>query len=321
MTQGFARFPDGSVEPIGSVADARKFAETAEVWLDLESPEEADLRSLAAVYHLDPSAVEDCLTGEQRPRVDEFDDHVFIMMYGVLSESEAEFDPRKLAVFLGRRFLLTVHSEPLKSVSAVRARCGRHPEQVIVRGLDFVFYSIVDDMVDNYLVLAEAYEQESDRLEDVSLDPDVDDGLLGELTDLRGKTLELRHLAMSQKELLMPFSKGEYEFISESLEQRFAHVRDHILTLMEMLERTREAIIGIRENYHTALATRTNAVMKLLTVFATIMLPMTVVAGIYGMNVKLWPAPEHPASFWWILTGMSAIAVGMLIFLRSRKWI
>ncbi len=322
MVQGFVRHPDGRVEQIRSVAEVSDFAETAEVWIDLETPTEADLRALASIYRLDPGAVEDCLSGEQRPRVDEFEDHVFVMMYGVLGESEElVFDPRKLAVFLSRRFLITVHNEPLKSVASVRARCGRHPEQVIARGLDFIFYSILDSVVDNYLLLAEAYEQESDRLEEVSLEPDVDESLLQELTDLRARALELRHLAISQKELLTPFSKGEYEFISESLELRFSHVRDHILTLMEMLERTREAISGVRENYHTTLATRTNAVMKVLTVFATVLLPMSVIAGIYGMNVPLWPSTDDPSSFYWILVTMAAVACGMLIYLRLRKWI
>lgn len=296
--------------------------EDARFWVDFEKPAEADLGALRDLMGLDQASLEDCLHGEQRPRIDEFDDYIFIVLYGLVGlDNPSEFDPRKLAAFCGTRFLITVHREPLRTVRTVLERCGRNAAGALAKGVDSILYSIIDGMVDKYVVVADRYEGELEQLEEKSLDPTVDEQILADSGTVRRDLLHLRSLATSQRELLTPVAKGEYDYVSDSLEQQFSHVRDHLSQVIDLVDALRERLNGIRDNYHTALADRTNVIMKTLTIFATIMLPLTFIAGLYGMNLPLWPPPEHPLSFWGVLVAMVAVAAVLLAYFRRKRWL
>jgi magnesium transporter len=292
------------------------------VWVDLEAPDQSELHALRDVFQLDDESLCDCLDGEQWPRIDDFGEHIFLVLYGLFGLKEGgEVDPHKLAVFCGRRFLITVHRHPLLTVRQVKARCGRHPESVIGRGVDYVLCAIIDAMVENYVRVAERYEDRLDALEEESLRPDVDAPLLAKLADLRRDLLELRRLATSQRELLRPLMLGEYDFISGSLSQQFQHVGGHLSQVIESVNGLRELLGGVYQNYHSALSSRTNEIMKALTIYAGILLPLSLITGIYGMNVPLWPAPESPWSFWIVLGVMIVITLILYVHFRRKKWL
>lgn len=325
MLTAYLRRPDGSAETLTDLdALARAWpVEGGAVWVDIDLPERSTLERVGAIFHLESESIEDCLTGEQRPRVDEFDDEVFLVLYGMLGlgGERVEFAPRKLAAFCGASFLVTVHAEPLMTIQEARDRCGRHPAQTLGRGADYVLYTIIDGMVDKYLIVVEAYEERLDRLEEASLDPSSDGAVPWELTEMRRDLQRLRHLAASQRELLIPIARGEMDYISESLEPRFAHVRDHLTQVLDSIERQREMLGAIHENYHYALAAQLNRTIRTLTLFSTLLMPLSLVAGIYGMNLPLWPPPEEPWSFWTVLGGMGCLAIGLTVYFRRRRWL
>ena len=237
------------------------------------------------------------------------------------SEQEADHRPCKLAVFCGDRFLVTVHRESVRTIEHFRVRCGQHAAQLLQHGVDHLLYSILDGMVDKYLRVSETYEERLEELEDRSQHPRVDDSVLRDFSELRRGLLELRRYATSQQQLLEPISEGEYDYISEALGRQFAHLRDHLLKVVEQVDGLRELANGVRDNYHTALAERTNAAMRMLTVFASVLLPLSLIAGIYGMNLPLWPKADHPASFWGVIGAMAAIAGGLLWYFRRKGWL
>ncbi|MHC4093940.1 MAG: magnesium transporter CorA family protein, partial [Planctomycetota bacterium] len=324
MLSGFLRLSDGATEAISDVEAAMAAAgrDEAVLWLDLEEPAEEEVRAVGEAFRLDADAVEDCLHGEQRPRIDEFEHHIFLVLYGALGpDGTSVFDPRKLAAFLGPNAVITVHRQPLRSVSSVRNRCRRNTRHLLDRGADFVLYSIIDAIVDNYIVAAEEYEERLEELEEDSLRSDVDEGLVAKSGELRRQLLELRRLARSQRELLIPLVKGEYEHVSGALEQRFGHVEDHVMHAIDLIDGMRERLSAVHDNYNTALANRANAIMKTLTLFATIILPLTLVAGIYGMNLPLWPPSNHPASFGGVLGGMLLVTGAVLYYFRKKHWL
>lgn len=321
---GFALLPNGECRRLGSLEDIEAMwpHEDTRLWVDLESPTEDDLRRLGSIAGLDEEALDDCLHGEQQPRVDEFEGYIFLVLYGLLGlKEQQELDPHKLAAFCGSRFLITVGRDPLLSVRQVRSRCGRHPETLLVRGVDVVLFEIIDTMVDYYLSVIDRYEDRLEALEEKSFDTDVDEEVLEEAAEVRRDLLELRRLAVAQRHLLQPVARGEYDFISETLGQQFSHVCDHLSQVIDTVDGLRETIVSIRDNYHAGLTRRTNEIMKVLTLYAGIMLPLTLVAGIYGMNLPLWPSSNNPASFWGVLASMSLIAGFLLIYFRRRKWL
>lgn len=324
MPIGFVLLPGNVCKPLKSLDEVAELwrRDDVRLWIDLESPTEDALLLLGQVVGLDEESLDDCLHGEQQPRVDEFESHIFLVLYGLHGLKEQEdLDPHKLAAFCGNRFLITVGRHPLLSVRQVRSRCGRHPETLLVRGVDHVLFEIIDTIVDYYLRVADRYEDRLEALEERSFDMDVDEEVLEEAAEVRRDLLELRRLAVAQRHLLLPIAKGEYDFVSESLSQQFSHVCDHLSQVIDTVDSLRETIVSIRDNYHAALTRRTNEIMKLLTLYAAIMLPLTLVAGIYGMNLPLWPPSGHPLSFWGVLAVMASIAGGMLVYFRRRKWL
>ena len=324
MFTAHIRQADGTTQTLDSVADLTQqwSDKEATIWIDLEQPSEDEVRTVDAVVDLDDEAWEDCLHGEQRPRIDEYNGYVFIVLYGLLgSKKESDLRPRKLAVFCGNQFLITVHREPLQMVEHLRARCRQHPAQLLQSGVDHLLYYIMDGMADNYLRVAEKYEARLEGLEDRSQEPAPDDSLLADAAQLRRDLLELRRVAAAQMELIEPVSEGEFDYISEALGRRFAHVRDHLLKVIEHVDSLRELMNGIRDNYHAALANRTNAIMRTVTILASVLLPLSFIAGIYGMNLPLWPKPDHPATFWGVMCVMGVIAGGLLWCFRRKKWL
>jgi magnesium transporter len=324
MLTAFTRHADGPtkmLENLDAVSDAWVGEQTV-LWIDLAAPSEEDVRGVAGIVGLEDDVVEDCLHGEQRPRIDEFDDCFFIVVYGMLgSDENDEIAPRKLAAVVGRRFLITVHREPLRTIGELRSRYMKHPSQALGHGVDFVFFTILDRMVDVYMYVAERYEERLDALEEQSLQPAVTDAILPQLVDLRRDLLELRRMAASELELLAPLARGEFEYVSEYLAERFRHVQDHLRHVVEQVEAHRELLNSIRDNYHAVIANRMNGIMKTLTMFATVLLPLSLVAGVYGMNLQLWPPTDHPMGFWLVLGVMVVIGTAAVIFFRSRKWL
>jgi magnesium transporter len=318
MFTAFVYSDDGSSEKVESIeaVQAAWHRPDVRVWIDLEGADEHELLPLRDIFSL-----EDCLSAEQWPRIDEFENYIFLVLYGLFGLKETgEVDPHQLAVFCGPRFLITIHRQPLLTVRQVKARCGRHPEAVIARGVDYVLCTIIDAMVDNYLRVAERYEVRLDELEDQSFCPDVNATLLTDLAQLRRDLLALRRLATAQRELLSPLMLGEYDFISGSLSQQFHHVSDHLSQVIDTVNGLRELLGGVYQNYQSALAVRTNEIMKMLTIYAGILLPLTLVAGIYGMNMPL-PAADKPWSFWGVMGIMIGIALLLYASFRRRKWL
>ena len=324
MFTAFARLPDNTVRRLESVETLADVWETHDtvVWVDLEEPTEGEVRALDRIIRVDEAALEDCLHGEQRPRIDEYDDYVFVVLYGAVApEPSSGFDPRKLAIFCGKQFLITVHREPVRTIGAIRQRCDRHPERTLADGVDVLLYQLIDMMVDNFVDLADMYESRLEKLEEKSLARSVDESVLEDLLDLRRDLLELRRVAASQRELLSPLADGELDYVSEKLARRFSHVRDHLIKAVELIDAQRERLAGVRDNYHTALAVRSNDIMKTLTVFAVVLLPLSVIAGIYGMNLPVWPPEENPLSFWGVVGVMVAMGGGLMLYFKRRGWL
>ncbi len=324
MIVAYFHIANGSLKKSDSIEELADFwgRNQGEVWVDLENPDTDELDAVGNIFHLDVDAREDCLHGDQRPRIDEFENHIFLVLYGMFrTEDEPEILPRKLAAFCGSRFLITVHSTPLRSIQETFQQCERRPGIVLKKGVASLLYRILDLVADKYGLLTGKYEDFIDNLEEQSLDLDINETILKDTAEIRRDLLEFRQMAVAQRDLLTPITEGEYEVISPTLEQRFSHVRDHYRQVIERIDLLRERIQVIRENFHAAQARRMNTIVKTLTIFSALLLPLTFLASIFGMNFQFWPPPDHWASFWGVLGVMAVLAGILLIFFRWRKWL
>lgn len=295
---------------------------SASIWIDVEKADAESLSPLAELFQLDASAIEDALFGNQRPRLDEYDEYLFLILYGILpSKEDAIFNPGKLSVFFHDRFLVTVHDDPLPSITGARTRCMKPTDSVMARGIGHLLYAIIDGLVDNYTVVADTVEDRLDLLEDRVMEPDAGPDLLGELTDLKRDILYLHRLATSQRELIQTLVREGYTEVPDDLQRWFGHVRDHLTAVVELANSLREMQHAVHDMYHANLASRLNAVMKTLTLFATLMLPLSLIAGIYGMNVPLWPSPTQPLTTVFVMGAMGVTTVVVLVYFYRKRWL
>jgi magnesium transporter len=323
MLSAYARLPNSTTRKLDGIEAVRALWNTpeAQFWIDLEAPTVDELADLDTVINLDDLALADCLAGEQLPRIDEYENYIFAVLYGAFGPAVGQpFEPRKLAAFLGQRFLITIHREYLRTVATLRERAQRHSEQVLRDGPDGLFATIVDMMSDNYLLAAERYADRVDELEEDALIAPVAPDLLGKVADLRKELLENRRVATAQRELMTPLAAGDYDYVSPDLGMRFSRVRDHLTVAIERIDGMRERLRGVVEAYHTSISTQTNQVMRTLTIFATIMLPLSVISGFFGMNVPLGPFASHWSAPLVVLGVMATLAISLLVYFRKQGW-
>ena len=292
------------------------------VWIDLCSEPCHVVERVGALFALNPGAVDDADDDDQRPRIDDYGDYLFMVLYASLApEDPPEFSPRQLAVFLGKNWLLTIHNQPIRATRTAAERAKRMPERALGRGVDYHLFHIIDYLVDNFVLCAESYEEVLETLDESSMKADVTSGVLVELTRVQRELIHMRRMASAQRELAAQIAGGEYEFISAEVDRRFEHIYQHLTHAFELIEGMRETIHSIRDNYYAILAERTNTMMRTLTMFSTFIMPLTLITGFYGMNIDLWPNTEWPSGLLFTSALMAISGTCMFIYFKKRRWL
>lgn len=320
----FIRHADGTVTQTDSCVECVKALREPDtrVWLDLNQPDEFALALLGEAFEFHPLAIEDCLHGEQRVRIDPYSNHFFMVMYvPARTDGERTMASRELAMFCSAQYVVTIHHQPIASIASLLARCERDPAAFLGRGMDHLLYVIVDSAVDQYAPILERLEDETTELEDRAMN-DPTPEVLEHLTMVRSELLHIRRFIGPVRDVVAQLARGEFGFVGGQMQLYFRDILDHLVRTIEMIEVYRDLVSGTRDIYLSSISQRLNEVMKVLTIFATIMLPLSLVAGIYGMNVaNLWPPTDRPWSFWGIMGMMGAITAALLYFFRRRRWI
>jgi magnesium transporter len=277
------------------------------------------LDDLAARHGFHELALEDCRNPIQLAKIDEYDGYRFLIINTThFTESPCEVRIREIDIFLGHDFIITVHFGKSLAVDEVAKRAGA----VLQRGVrpDVVLHAIIDVVVDRYLPTLDLIGDTIDSVEDVLLIA-PDPGLLQTIFDLKRGLLQFRRAATSQRELLNALMRDETEFIDRGMHIYFRDVYDHVIRAIDLVETYRDLLTGGLDIYLTQMANRTNDVVKGLTVLATIMLPLTLITGYFGMNFEHFPLLKNPIGIGYVTLAMLAIAVAMLVYFKFKKWI
>jgi magnesium transporter len=320
----FIRYADGSFQRTDSLTECARALRQNEtrLWLDLDQPDEWMLALLGEAFEFHPLAIEDCLHGEQRVRIDPYGDYFFMVMYAPIRAARGRtIESRELAMFCSARYVVTVHHQPIDSIASLLARCERDPGAFLSRGMDHLLHVIVDSAVDQYGPILDRLEDETTELEDRAVD-DPTPEVLERLMMVKSDLLQIRRFLGPVRDVVAQLARGEFGFVGAQMQLYFRDILDHLMRTMEMIEVYRDLVSGARDIYLSSMSQRLNEVMKVLTIFATIMLPLSLVAGIYGMNIEhLWPPTDRPWSFALVMGMMLAITGALLYFFRRRRWI
>lgn len=288
------------------------------LWLDLDDPNGPGLDELAARYGFHELSVEDCRNHPQLAKLDSFPDHVFLIANSIRYDADTGvLEVRELDVFLGEKFIVTVHQGPRVIVDAVAAEVGKDPRMETPAG---VLYALVDAILDRFLPTLDEISDRIDEIEEGILAGD-DPSCIDRVFLLKRNLVTFRRAASAQRELLNALSRRETRFVPAELIIYFRDVYDHVVATMEMIESYRDLLSGLLDIAFTQTANRTAVVLKALTIIATIILPLTLVTGWYGMNVANLPWAEDPHGVWYITGAMAALTIGLLVYFRVRRWL
>jgi len=294
------------------------------LWLDLYISRPADGRILADVFNFHPLTIEDAV----EPRVDpaKIDDHgsyLFVVLQSLSEYSPGdELESNEVDFYLGPNYVVSCHREPVAAIESFHKLCLRG-DSVLRHRADWILHGILDAIVDEYLPIVDAVDETIDDLEARVLN-NGDRRLLEQILIVKRSTLRLRRATSPQREILSRLARGEFpELIAADAAIYYRDVYDHLVRVDYLVEALRDLADGALQTYLSVVSNRLNEVMKVLTAGATIFLPLTLVSGVYGMNFEDNQFP--PFDSWWgfpaVVAGMIALAVGMLIFFRIRRWI
>lgn len=292
------------------------------IWVDMENPSEDEDRILLDVFKLHPLVVEDCRANRHHPKIEEFSNYLHFIVHGVTANTDPErFNTIELDGILGPNYVLTYHHDMFRSINMVKARI-RANAVLFQRGPAFLLHQIIDQIVDFYSPVLDDFDERIQQLEDNIFNlRRPDDSILAEIMDLKRSVLRLRRISSKQLDILYRMSHGQFKLVDEAALPFYRDVYDHLVRVTDMAENYRDLIGGALDAYLSVISNRMNEVMKVLTIFSAIMLPLTFIAGLYGMNFDYLPELKYKYSYFIVIGFMLVVAVGMLMLFWQKGWI
>lgn len=294
------------------------------LWLDLESPSDQESKVLSEVFHFHPLAIEDALQDYGHPKIDTFDDHVFMIVHGIdfarlNLDRSMDIHTLELDIFVGDRYMVTHHGDPaVRSITELHKDVCEpgHRPWVSVR----LLHRLLDRLVDNFLPVMDQVGAKLEILEDQIIhNPEPD--LLEKVLVAKKSIQKIRRMTAHQRLILESLARGHLELIPRESLAFFRDIYDHFVRVADLAEAYREGAQSAVEAYLSMSANKTNEIMKVLTQISTIMLPLTFIAGIYGMNFDIMPELRWVYGYPFAVGLMVITATGLLIWFRRRHWI
>jgi magnesium transporter len=318
-----AYLQDGTVEKDLTIERVREIIKDSanEVWIDIDHISDDDVAFLRDDLKIHPIAIEEVLEPLERPEMQAFEDHLLLVLHAPSPNlEEGGMDTIEIDFLLGNNFIVTVRSGPIASVKDMEDRVAANP-RIMSRGCDFMLYFIADAMVDDYTPILNAIDRRLDTTQE-----EVASGTTSEtfsdLMKLKADILEIRRATVPQLGVLRSLARGHTDIIEAELAVYFRSVSEHLNQVNSQLDSLREEVNSTVQVCLAIKSDQLNEVMKILTIIAVIMMPLTLITGIFGMNFT----PDagwlrHPYS--WIVTsvGMLGLGVGLLIYFKRKKWL
>ena len=291
------------------------------LWVDLAAPSIPESLILSDTFAFHPLSVEDAMSAVQYPKVEAYEAYLYVVLHGIdFRAGDHAFRTHDVDFFVGGNYLVTVHDGHSRSIGSVREQAPRNA-RVLAEGPVSLFYRIVDAMVDGYRPEVDMLEDRLDELEKAVFE--LSDAVLARrILDEKRRVTSLRRIITPQRDVIARLARREFTNISPEMSFRFRDVYDHLVRIADDAMVFQDRITGILEAHLSNVSIRLNEVMKVLTIVATLFMPLTLLTGMYGMNVTLPRFPGGDAvQFWWLYGLMVVVAVAMLAAFRRKRWI
>ena len=293
-------------------------------WVNIEGPTERETEYLAQHYPFHPLDLDDCLSRIQRPKIDEYEDYLFLVLHFPVFNKELRVTtPSQVSVFIAQNYLVTLHGGDLKPLVNLFRQCQLEEEFrnfAMSGGTGLLLYRIVDRLVDYCLPILNKIGSNIERVED-EIFARIMPRAIREISELRRDVISFRRIVWPLRAVVGSLWPKVRHFTEADLTVYFGDLVDHVDRIWDGLDEYKEIIEGLNDTHDSLATNRTNEIVRMLTVIATIMLPITVVASIFGMNIPLGPFGDSNLSPLYVLLICLVIIVAMLYFFRRQRWV
>jgi magnesium transporter len=313
---------DGQTRRVESIDPAWMAAEAPErLWVDIELPNDGARDLLQNTFKLHELSLEDALSAIHHPKIELFENYLYLILHGIRSGAGGKgFSTNDIDFFLAEKFLVTVHHETSRSLEQEMKLCLRNSNS-LGEGTAALLHRIIDAMVDHYRPEVDALEERMDGLEEGVFE-NPSQNPMRDILSLKRDISALRRIALPQRDAVGRLARREFNQIPDQIAYRFRDVYDHLVQLTDEAIFFQDRVTGLLDAYLSSQSNRLNQVMKVLTVMSTIFLPLTVLTGLYGMNV---PIPHLPGpdglQFWWVVAMSATVVLSMLAVFRWKNWL
>jgi len=293
-------------------------------WINIERPGPVDRAWLEEHFEFHPLAYEDVASRNQRPKVDEFADHLFIVLhFPVFDSAVGRLNAGELDIFIGQDFLITLPITPLQPVEYLFERCRSSEEfreQLLSRGSGFLLYKVVDDSFDYCFPMLRKMGNKLDRIEEEIFLEQAGEDIVRDISNVKQEIINFRKIIRPQRPVLRDLERTKQVYLAEDHELYFDDVVDASERIWDMLENYKEVVEALEETNESVISHRLNDILRVLTAFSVVLLPLTLIASVWGMNVRV-PGEHNIHAFWIIVVSMVALLVGLLAYFRRRGWL
>lgn len=311
---------DCVVECEGSIDVALQLPEGTSAWVDIEAPTDEELDLLTTRFRFHPLAVEDCVHHQKRAKIERYQSHGFVVLTALDRTTRTDLlDTTSICIFIRPRLAVTVRSKRITAIERIQHILADEPDRV-GNSTERVLHAILDAVIDEFTPLLDDWEDELDEIEDDAAQPGVHN-LADHLVQLRRKLLLVRRIILPQIEVVRRLVDDDSPEVSAEYRVYFRDVLDHALVVSETTSLFLEVANGAITVHANAVNERLNEVMKFLAIVSTLLLPWTVVSGIFGMNFDVIPLSHQPLGFFAAVGVMVAVTIGLLYYFRRKGWL
>lgn len=303
--------------------DAFKFeAEDRTTWINIDGlSNTAEIEKIGKYYELHPLIIEDIVNTNQRPKIDEYNDYFFIVAKMLYYRPDGRLENEHISMVLGKNYVLTFQEAGGDVFDGVRERLAKAKGRIRSRGADYLVYALLDAIVDNYFVVVEEMSDKIEAMEENLIHSRPKDDTTLEIQELKRTMLRIRRAVNPLREVVSRLEKIDHELVQGPTISYIRDLYDHMIQVSENIEIYREMTWGLMDMYMTTISNKMNEVMKVLTIMASIFIPLTFLAGVYGMNFEYMPELQYKYSYPILLGVMFTLLLSMLFYFKRKRWL
>ncbi|PWK18526.1 magnesium/cobalt transporter CorA [Xanthomarina spongicola] len=306
-----------------SIEDTFSFKQTkSNTWININGLNHIqDIEKIGKHYNLHPLIIADIANTSQRPKIDVYDDYIFVVLKMLYYDENEDIKIEQISLVLGSNYVLTFQEIEGDVFDNVRERLRLANGRIRTLGSDYLLYALIDAIVDHYYIVSETMGNKIEDLEDLLFHGQIKEDLSLQILNLKKEVLKIRRSIFPIREIISRIEKNEHVLIDKKTIQYYKDIYDHIIQLSDSIDIYREMIWSLMDMYMTTISNKMNEVMKVLTIMATIFIPLTFIAGIYGMNFDNMPELNYKYSYFILWAIMIVIFLGMIYYFKRKKWL